>query len=227
MGTLASALAHELNQPLTAVANYCEGARELLAREPGRDVIDAVSEALDEAAQQAVRAGQILRRLRDFISHGEMERQTVNLRKLIGESNALALVGSREHGITARTQLKAHATEAFVDKVQIQQVLVNLIRNSVDSMVSSERRFLTIRTADTGKDMVRLSVEDTGSGISKAVAKQLFKPFVTSKEAGMGVGLSICRTIVEAHGGAIWFEAGRGGEGTVFHITLPTTGECA
>ncbi len=223
MGTLASALAHELNQPLTAVANYCEAARDLLAGEPDPDTLATIREALDDAAQQAVRAGQIVRRLRDFMSHGEIERRLESLHALISEANALALVGSREHGIVIRIHLDATATEVFVDRIQIQQVLVNLLRNAVDAMVSADRRVLTIHTADLPDEMVQVSVADTGGGISDAVAAQLFQPFVTSKEAGMGIGLSICRTIVEAHGGRIWFEPSAEG-GTVFHFTLPTAG---
>lgn len=223
MGTLASALAHELNQPLTAVANYCEAARDLLAGNPDEETLQTIREAMDDAAQQAVRAGQIVRRLRDFMQHGETERNLESLSNLISESNALALVGSREHGITIRIDLQATATEVFVDRIQIQQVLVNLLRNAVDAMLGSPERRLAIRTADEADDMVRISVEDTGTGISESVAEQLFQPFVTSKETGMGIGLSICRTIVEAHGGRIWFEPRPGG-GTIFHYTLQTAG---
>ncbi len=245
MGTLASSLAHELNQPLTAVANYCEAARDLLSGnvESLRDVLDGaddgdktrgllsknlqtletVLEALDDAAHQAIRAGQIVRRLRDFMSHGDQDYRLEDLSKLIGEANALALVGSREHGIEVQVQLSASEPEVFIDRIQVQQVLVNLIRNAVDATISSPVRSIVIRTADEPGDMVRISIEDTGTGISDSIAPQLFQPFITSKKNGMGIGLSICRSIVEAHGGRIWFEP-RPGEGTIFHFTLPTTG---
>lgn len=223
MGVLASALAHELNQPLTAVANYCEAARDLLASDPDEETLRTVREALDDAAQQAVRAGQIVRRLRDFMAHGETERQLESLHKLVSEANALALVGSKEHGIAIKIELNARETEVFVDRIQIQQVLVNLLRNAVDAMISSPRKLLTVHTEDVADGMVEVSVSDTGSGISESVAPQLFQPFVTSKETGMGIGLSICRTIVEAHGGRIWFEPRQGG-GTIFRFTLPTSG---
>lgn len=244
MGTLASSLAHELNQPLTAVTNYCESARDLLARnvealkevsdldEPERtrellssnaETLEMVLQALHDGAQQAIRAGQIVRRLRDFMSHGQSEMRPENLPKLIGEANALALVGSREHGIDVQVRLDARANRVFIDRIQIQQVIVNLIRNAVDAMMDSTERKLTIRTADADS-MVVVSIEDTGSGISETVAAQLFQPFVTSKESGMGIGLSICRTIVEAHGGRIWFEP-RSEGGTIFRFTLPTTGD--
>lgn len=223
MGTLASSLAHELNQPLTAVANYCEAARDLLVGSPDEDTVAMVRDALDDAAKQAVRAGQIVRRLRDFISHGETERRVESLPRLISEANALALVGSREYGIDVQVQLEQEADLVFVDRIQIQQVLVNLIRNAIDAMIDSRARCLTIRAIVEDADMVRVSVEDTGSGISEQVVGQLFQPFVTSKTNGMGIGLSICRTIVEAHGGRIWFEPGKRG-GTLFNFTIPKGG---
>jgi two-component system sensor kinase FixL len=221
MGTLASSLAHELNQPLTAVASYCESARELLDNEPDSDALDMVKEALDEAAQQAIRAGQIVRRLRDFMSTGETDRQIESLQRLINEANALALVGSREHGIDVQVELDPAADRVLVDRIQIQQVLVNLIRNAIDAMMDSQTRNLTLRTAREGQGFVEVMIEDTGSGISAKIAEQLFQPFVTSKQNGMGIGLSICRTIIEAHGGRIWFEPGGDG-GTAFHFTVPT-----
>jgi two-component system, LuxR family, sensor kinase FixL len=220
MGTLASSLAHELNQPLTAVASYCEGARELLERDPGGEDLAMAREALDEAAQQAIRAGQIVRRLRDFMSHGEMERRVESLQRLINEANALALVGSREHGIDVQLSLDPNADQVFVDRIQIQQVLVNLIRNAIDAMMEAPQRCLTLKTKSAPKELVEVIIEDTGSGMDEAVAPQLFQPFVTSKQNGMGIGLSICRTIVEAHGGRIWFEP-RPQCGTAFHFTLP------
>lgn len=220
MGTLASSLAHELNQPLTAVASYCESARDLLDNEPDAETLGMVREALDEAGQQAIRAGQIVRRLRDFMSTGETERHIESLQRLINEANALALVGSREHGIDVQLELDPTADTVLVDRIQIQQVLVNLIRNAIDAMMDSEVRSLALRTRRDGQGFVEVTIEDTGSGISEPIAAQLFQPFVTSKQNGMGIGLSICRTIIEAHGGRIWFEPGANG-GTAFHFTVP------
>ncbi|MCL6684477.1 sensor histidine kinase [Sphingomonas alba] len=224
MASLASSLAHELNQPLTAIANYCEAARDLIPETSDPNLM-LVREAVDEAAKETIRAGQIVHRLREFVRPGDADRRVESLARLVTEANALALVGSREHGIEVSVQLDPDADEVFVDRIQIQQVLTNLIRNAIDAMLDSPIRSLTIRSAPAPDDMVALSVEDTGSGIASDVADQLFRPFVTTKQTGMGIGLSICRTIIESHGGRIWFEHKAEG-GTAFHFTLPS-GEAA
>jgi two-component system sensor kinase FixL len=221
MATLASSLAHELNQPLTAITSHCQGAAELLDGQLDPERVETVKEAMKETAQQALRAGEIVRRMRDFLSHGETEHRVESLPKLITEANALALVGSREHGIDVQVHLDPAADEVFVDRIQIQQVLFNLIRNGLEAMMDSAVRSLTISTA-ASDDLATVCIEDTGSGISEALAPQLFQPFVTSKRTGMGIGLSICRTIIEAHGGRIWFEPAPEG-GTAFRFTLPLT----
>ena len=220
MGTLASALAHELNQPLTAIASYCEGASELLEGEPDREQLDMAREALRDAAEQSIRAGQIVKRMRDFLSHGDTEHHVESLSRLITEGNALALVGTREHGIDVQVSLDPDADAVFVDRIQIQQILFNLIRNAIEAMLDSPARSLTLSSRPEPEGFVTVCVEDTGSGVSEHVAAQLFQPFVTSKTTGMGIGLSICRTIIEAHGGRIWFGPGSDG-GTAFRFTLP------
>ena len=224
VASLASSLAHELNQPLTAIANYCEAARDMFESEMTKENAELVREAMDEAAKEALRAGQIVGRLRQFMSHGDTERRLESLSKLITEANALALVGSREHGIDVRMQLDLGTDSVFVDRIQIQQVLTNLIRNAIDAMIDSPTRSLAIQAETGPDDLVTVSIEDTGSGISEAIADQLFQPFVTSKQAGMGIGLSICRTIIEAHGGRIWFEPRPEG-GTIFRFTVPSIGD--
>jgi two-component system sensor kinase FixL len=226
MASLASSLAHELNQPLTAIANYCEAASDMIGGEMSETTSELVREAMDEAAKEAIRAGQIVGRLRQFMSHGDTERRPESLSKLINEANALALVGSREHSIDVQVQLDEDTDEVFVDRVQIQQVLTNLIRNAIDAMIDSPTRFLVIRSEAGPADFITISIEDTGTGISEGIADQLFQPFVSSKQTGMGIGLSICRTIIEAHGGRIWFEPRPEG-GTVFRFIVPEMGDSA
>jgi len=218
MGTMASTLAHELNQPLTAIANYMEAACELLDRHDQTNE-EFVREAVEEAAKEALRAGQIVRRLRDFVARGEVAQHIENLPAMIEDASRLALAGARERGVRAFFKLDPRASEAFVDRVQIQQVLVNLIRNGVDAIADRAVRDITVSTVSEPNGMIRVSVADTGGGLDPALAPQLFQAFASTKESGMGLGLSICRTIVEAHGGRIWAEDNVGG-GTIFHFTI-------
>jgi two-component system sensor kinase FixL len=218
MGEMASALAHELNQPLSAIANYMKGSRRLLESSTDKQS-GLLRDAMDKAAEQALRAGQIIRRLRDFVARGESERRVESVKKLVEEASALALVGAKDQGVRVRFQFDPAVDLVLADKVQVQQVLLNLLRNAVEAMETSQRRELVISTA-LGKDgMIAISVADTGSGIAPEMTSQLFQPFVTNKRHGMGVGLSISRTIVEAHGGQIGVEPNPAG-GTVFRFTL-------
>ena len=218
LGEMASTLAHELNQPLTAVASYLNGAKRLLdAGKP--ENLALARDAMGSAADQAIRAGQIIKRLREFVSRGESERQIENLPKLIEEASALALVGAKEAGIHVSFEFAPAANQVLVDKIQVQQVLLNLMRNAMEAMQDAERRELKISTRFSDPGMVEIAVADTGLGIAPEIAEKLFQPFITTKQQGMGVGLSISRTIIEAHGGRLWVEVNAGG-GTVFRLTL-------
>lgn len=220
MGEMASALAHEINQPLAAIANYMRGSRRLL--EDSTDERAAIlREAIDKASDQALRAGQVIRRMRDFVARGESERRVEDVRKLVEEASALALVGAKDKGVLVRFDFDPRVDFVLADKVQIQQVLLNLVRNAIEAMEDSDRRELVISTAAAPEDMVAIGVADTGSGIAPEITGQLFQPFITTKRQGMGVGLSISRTIIEAHGGTIAPCPNPRG-GTIFSFTLPT-----
>ena len=219
LGEMASTLAHELNQPLSAIANYAQGCTRLLrTAEDGPSL--RVREALDEIARQSLRAGQIIRHLREFVMRGATDKQPEDIRKMVEEAGALALVGSRERGVRSVFDFRPDADLVLADRVQIQQVLINLMRNAMEAMNESERRELTVRTMPHGDGMVAVEVSDTGPGISEEVAARLFQPFVTSKAGGMGIGLSISKRIIESHGGTM--EAHRTEQGgALFRFTLP------
>ena len=216
-GQMASTMAHELNQPLTAVINYLEAARQLMATGAGGP--ERVAELMERAAAQAQRAGEVIRQLRQFVSKGETERQTHSLNQLVEEALALGLVGARQSGVRVSLALEQDLPPVVVDPVQIQQVVLNLVRNAIEAMEAVERRELTIATR-AANDTIEISIADTGPGIAPELADRLFQPFVTTKKTGMGLGLSICREIVEAHHGYLTVAAQPSG-GTVFRMTLP------
>jgi two-component system sensor kinase FixL len=218
MGTLATSLAHELNQPLTAIANYVETANYLLEK-PDVETIATVREALAECAAQSVRAGQIVRRLRDFISRGETERRIESLQRLVTESSALALVGAGDLNLEVDVRLDSTADEVLVDRIQIQQVVLNLMRNAIEAMAESPIRRLLITSERKSDGFVYVTVADSGPGLPEDVAQHLFEPFRSTKATGLGLGLSISATIIAAHGGRIWAEPSKLG-GTAFHFTI-------
>jgi two-component system sensor kinase FixL len=218
LGEMASTLAHELNQPLTAAASYLSGARRLLDGGRSQDIAVARG-AIDSAAEQALRAGQIIKRLREFVARGESDQQPENLRKLIEEASALALVGIKETGVLVSFAHDPAVGMVLTDRIQIQQVLLNLMRNAIEAMQETARRELRITTRRLDDGTAQVSVADTGSGIAPEIMAKLFQPFMTTKRQGMGVGLSISRTIVESHGGKLWTEPNPGG-GTIFRLTL-------
>ena len=218
MGTLATALAHELNQPLTAIANYVEAARDLL-HDPNDDVLEVVREALNECAAQSVRAGQIVRRLRDYISRGEVDRKPESLNQLVSEANVLAMIGAGARGIEIEVQLDPVFDKVLVDRIQIQQVILNLVRNAIEAMEDAPVRRVQISSRREKGGSIRVTIADSGPGLDPALAGQLFQPFNSTKSQGMGLGLSICHTIIRGHVGRIWAEASDLG-GTAFHFTL-------
>jgi two-component system sensor kinase FixL len=214
LGQLVSALAHEVNQPLAAMTNYINGARRLFAA--GNQA--GGQQAIERVAEQSERARQIIRRLRELVKKGDSEQKVENVPVTIEEATALALAGVGQ-GLKLEIRVADDASEAVIDKIQIQQVLLNLMRNGVEAMASRRRRELTISANRLG-GMIEIRVADTGPGLPDSVRARLFQPFVTTKPDGMGVGLSVCRAIVEAHGGELHAEDAAGG-GTVFRFTVP------
>jgi two-component system sensor kinase FixL len=217
MSQFSAALAHELNQPLAAIVNYMNVAKRLLT---SPDTQAKAQEALAKASDQAERAGQIIRRLRDFVEKRDSKRTVENINAIAEDAIALGLVGAKAIDIKLRTEFAPHSPPVLVDRVQIQQVMVNLLRNASEAMAGSPRRELTIATAGIDGTAVEVAVADTGPGIPDEVASRLFKPFVTTKPGGMGIGLAISQSIVEAHGGSLGAAPNQGG-GTVFRFRLP------
>jgi two-component system sensor kinase FixL len=217
MGEMASALAHELNQPLSAIASYMKGSVRLMDSEAPD--LERVRDALAAAGEQALRAGEIIRRLRAFVGKGEAAMRIEALPKLLEEAGALAMMGARDSGVRLTFKIEPGIGPVLADKVQVQQVVLNLMRNAVEAMNESPVRELSVATRSVEGGWVEVEIADTGPGLAPEVLERLFQPFVTTKEAGMGVGLSICRTIIEAHGGEI-SARNRPEGGAAFRFTL-------
>ena len=219
VGTMASALAHELNQPLTAVANYLEASRDLLDS-PAPETREILREALSEAATQAVRAGEIVRKLRSYVSRGEVDARPVHLDQVVADAIALSRTSRERADIPVTVQQAESISRVMADPIQIQQVIINLIRNAMDAMSDLEDAHIAIRAMpDDDPGFVSIEVCDNGPGLSPEMKETIFKPFATTKAHGMGLGLSICQTIVEAHGGTIRAVSSPQG-GTCFRFTL-------
>jgi signal transduction histidine kinase len=223
MGEVAATLAHELNQPLTAVGASV-GAIQLLLKDTSTPVTEATRErvlrAVRHAESQTVRAGEIIRRLRRFVSRGEVEVKPEDLRGLIDDAVALALPNRVSAGVGVRVGVEASAACVIADRVQVQQVIVNLVCNAVEAMRDQKTPKIITIDATAEAPMASVRVTDTGPGLAPGVAARLFSAFFTTKSEGMGVGLSICRHIIETHGGRLWCEP-TGGAGADFRFTLP------
>jgi two-component system sensor kinase FixL len=218
MGQMAATIAHELNQPLTAISNYMEAVNTLLDR--GDSAMPRLRNAVARAGEQAVRAGQILQQLRGFVSRGDSEKRVESVEPLVKEAAELALLGTRQKGVQISVAADVGGAVIIADRIQIQQVLLNLLRNAAEAVADREAGEITL-VAEVGDDAVQVSVVDNGPGLPEEVQARLFQPFVTTKKTGMGVGLSICHSIVMAHNGELRAEPNPSG-GTIFRLTLPT-----
>ena len=220
LGEMAAGLAHELNQPLTAIATYTQACQRLI--ESGQSDDDEILAALKKCDSQAQRAGDVIRRLRQFVQKKEVGRKETSCEDLIHDIAGLAEVDTRNNRIPLTFDIARGLPNVMVDAVQIQQVILNLIRNGIDAMLDSEEivKGISVSVVMVDDDQIRIAVTDHGSGITEETARMIFQPFFTTKSSGMGLGLAICHSIIAAHGGVLSFTNNPSG-GASFHFTLP------
>jgi signal transduction histidine kinase len=223
MGELAASIAHEVNQPLAGIVSNGSACLRFLARDEP-DVQEAV-EAVRDIVRDGKRAGDVIARIRALTKRTVAPAERLNLNETVGEVLALIGADARAKGIILRTNLSANLPAISGDRVHLQQVMLNLIMNGMDAMsgVTDRPRELTISTRETEPSQVQVTVADTGTGIDPDVMSRIFDAFYTTKSGGMGMGLSICRSIIENHGGRLWAENNKG-PGTSFHFTVPEYG---
>lgn len=223
MGALATAIAHELNQPLTNIANFTQGLSNLVSKQDEFKGRDEVLRILGNCSSQAVRAGQLLHRLRDFVKGGQPVTEPSRVSELVRDAAALAMINGYKRTIHMAHDIPADLPMVDVDRLQAQQVLFNLLRNAFEAVDAEHggRHEIFISARDTGDGFVQINVEDEGPGIAQEIADSLFESFVTTKGGGMGVGLAICKQIVESYGGRIGVEQSSHLHGAAFHFTLP------
>ncbi len=221
MGEMATSLAHEINQPLATIMNYLQACNRMLESQFGDETLE-IRDFMTKASDQAFRAGQIIKRLRDFAARGETERLSDDINEVIQEASTIALTGAAAAGVDVEFDLAENLPEVLIDRIQIQQVLVNFIRNSLDAIqaAGSGRLLIASEIGNTGDVVV--SVCDDGPGIADDIADKLFLPFNTSKADGLGIGLSVCQSIIESHNGRIWATA-NDGAGVTFFFSVPVT----
>ncbi len=220
MGEMAAGIAHEVNQPLAAISSFSQAAKRLLES----DKLDArtLVNVLTQIAEQSQRAGDVIRRLRAMVSNSDEERVRASLGDLIRDTLMLARTDTRSLNIRFETHIEPDLPSVWVDPVQIQQVLLNLVRNAIDAVENSEEKLIDITAGWSPSDEVSVAVTDFGEGIPEPVAEQLFKPFFTTKDSGLGMGLSICQSIITAHGGRVWFTPNANRTGSTFSFSLPS-----
>ena len=220
MGEMASSIAHELNQPLSAISNYASGLAARLKRNAGAPGVGPeVLDAIDKTARQAQRAAAVIRRIRDFVKRSEPERRRVRVAAIVADALGLARIAAKRRRIVIVPRIAPHLPDLMADPILIEQVLINLLKNGIDAMEQQPRGELTL-TVTAGEGQVRFAVADQGPGLRPDLQDRLFEPFYTTKPDGMGIGLNICRSIVESHGGRLWAEDNIP-HGCVFQFVLP------
>ena len=225
MGEMASAIAHEINQPLTAIANYTYASVRMLRS--GAANQDEILEVLQRVAGEAERAGEVVRRMRSFVRGDEGQIQEVEANFLVNEVVRLAAAEARQNGVELDTRLEVGLPVVLADSIQIQQVLLNLVRNAIEAIAMSgaEVRRIQLSTRASGDGMIEIAVSDTGPGLAGTDLEKVFEPFYTTKPEGIGIGLALSRSIADAHGGRLWATANAGSPGATFRLTLPTAHE--
>jgi len=220
LGEMAASLAHEINQPLTAISTYTQACQRLI--ESGRSDDAEILATLKKCHSQAQRAGEVIRRLRHFVKEREIGRREVSCNDIIRDLAALAEVDARDKGIPLTIEVAGGLPNVMVDTVQIQQVILNLIRNGIDAMIDMDDydKGIAVSVSEFNNDQIKIMVTDHGSGITKDDEKKIFQPFFTTKSSGMGLGLAICQSIIESHGGVLSFTRNPS-VGTTFYFTLP------
>jgi two-component system sensor kinase FixL len=220
MGEMATELAHELTQPLTSIYAYSQACLRML--KAGQEKSEKFANAIEQSAQRAEQAGKIIRRLRQFVRKQVIRKSWLSLHQLIEEAFAFIKVEADENGVTTCLDLEEDLPPLFVDPVQIEQVMLNLMRNSIEAMAGAdcEEQIMTVAAATIDSSSVQVTVVDTGPGLNEDQSKPIFDAFFTNKKNGMGMGLAISRSIIEAHGGRLWADSGHD-KGASFHFNLP------
>jgi C4-dicarboxylate-specific signal transduction histidine kinase len=218
-GILLASIAHEINQPLTGIVMGTIAARRWLAL--GEPSIEEARDALDQIESNGRRAGEIITSLRGMLKKETQARNPIDINKLIFTVLAIVRHELQKHGVELRTELDESLPALEGDRVQLQQVVLNLVMNAIEAMQSVAPRILSIRSCVSKPDFVHVAVEDTGTGIDPSNHDHIFEPMFTTKERGMGIGLSICHSIIESHNGRIWVTRGID-KGSIFQFELPT-----
>jgi two-component system, LuxR family, sensor kinase FixL len=219
LGQVVSTLVHEVSQPLTAISNYVNACRRLVETEDQ----ERIQSILQRITDQTNRTRGIVERIRDFVKKRDFQMRAENLSQVIEEAIALTRASVRDGGLTLTVEVDPPGVQVEIDRVQVQQVLFNLFRNAIEAMQDQPTRDLLVSSRLVQGGMVEISVADTGPGLADEVRAKLFEPFITTKVSGMGVGLSVCRTIVESHGGRLWADDNLS-RGTIFRFTVRQVG---